>query len=149
MPLKNQLADDLKDAMRQREERRRNVLRMALSAVHNAEIAAGKELDDDAVLGVLSADAKRRRESISEFDKAGRRDLVDKEEAELAILTPYLPEQLSREEIVTAARRVIEQTGATSLKDIGKVMPALMQELRGRADGKAASEAVRELLSGS
>lgn len=149
MPLKNQLADDLKDAMRQREERRRNVLRMALSAVHNAEIAAGKELDDDAVLGVLSADAKRRRESISEFDKAGRRDLVDKEEAELAILTPYLPEQLSREEIVAAARRVIEQTGATSLKDIGKVMPALMQELRGRADGKAASEAVRELLSGS
>lgn len=149
MPLKNQLADDLKDAMRQREERRRNVLRMALSAIHNAEIAAGKELDDDAVLGVLSADAKRRRESISEFDKAGRRDLVDKEEAELAILTPYLPEQLSREEIVAAARRVIEQTGANSLKDIGKVMPPLMQELRGRADGKAASEAVRELLSGS
>ena len=149
MPLKNQLADDLKDAMRQREEQRRNVLRMALSAVHNAEIAAGKELDDEGVLGVLSADAKRRRESISEFDKAGRRDLVDKEVAELAILTPYLPEQLSREEIVAAARRIIEETGATSMKDIGKVMPALMQELRGRADGKAASEAVRELLSGS
>jgi hypothetical protein len=149
MPLKNQLADDLKDAMRQREERRRNVLRMALSAVHNAEIAAGKELDDDAVLGVLAADAKRRRESISEFDKAGRRDLVDQEAAELAILTPYLPEQLSHDEVVAAARRVIEQTGATSMKDIGKVMPVLMKELQGRADGKAASEAVRALLSGS
>lgn len=135
--------------MRQREELRRNVLRMTLSAVHNAEIAAGKELDDETVLGVLSTEAKRRRESISEFGKAGRRDLVEKEEAELAVLTPYLPEQLSQEEIVAAARRVIEQTGATGMKDLGKVMPALMQELRGRADGRAASDAVRELLSGS
>ena len=135
--------------MRQREELRRNVLRMTLSAVHNAEIAAGKELDDETVLGVLSTEAKRRRESISEFGKAGRRDLVEKEEAELAVLTPYLPQQLSHEEIVAAARRIIEQTGATSMKDLGKVMPTLMQELRGRADGRAASDAVRELLSGS
>ena len=149
MPLKDQLSNDLKDAMRQRDARRREVLRMALAAVHNAEIAAREELADDAVLAVLTTEAKRRRESIAEFGKAGRSDLVEKEEAELVILSAYLPEQLSRDEIVEAARRVIEQTGASGAKDIGKVMPALMQELRGRADGRAANEVVRELLSAS
>jgi uncharacterized protein YqeY len=146
MSLKDQLANDLKDAMRARDERRREVLRMAIAAVHNAEIAAGDALDDEAVLGVLGSEAKRRRESIAEFGKAGRTDLVEKEEGELEVLQTYLPEQLSREEIVAAAKRVIEQTGATSMKDLGKVMPALIQELRGRADGRAANEAVRELL---
>lgn len=149
MPLKDQLSNDLKDAMRQRDVRRREVLRMALAAVHNAEIAAREELADDAVLAVLTTEAKRRRESIAEFGKAGRSDLVEKEEAELVILSAYLPEQLSRDQIVEAARRVIEQTGASGPKDIGKVMPALMQELRGRADGRAANEVVRELLSAS
>jgi len=146
MPLKDQLANDLKDAMRARDERRRGVLRMAIAAVHNAEIAAGKELDDDGVIGVLTSEAKRRRESIAEFGKAGRADLVEKEEGELEVLAAYLPEQLSRDEIVVAAKRVIEQTGASGMKDLGKVMPALMQELRGRADGRTANEVVRELL---
>lgn len=149
MPLKDQLSNDLKDAMRQRDARRREVLRMALAAVHNAEIAAREELADDAVLAVLTTEAKRRRESIAEFGKAGRTDLVEKEEAELVILAAYLPEQLSRDAIVEVARRVIEQTGASGPKDIGKVMPVLMQELRGRADGRAANEVVRELLSAS
>lgn len=149
MPLKDQLSNDLKDAMRQRDVRRREVLRMALAAVHNAEIAAREELADDGVLGVLTTEAKRRRESIAEFGKAGRSDLVEKEEAELVILSAYLPEQLARDAIVEVARRVIEQTGASGPKDIGKVMPALMQELRGRADGRAANEVVRELLSAS
>lgn len=146
MALKEQLSNDLKDAMRARDARRREVLRMAIASLHNAEIAAGKELDDEGVLGVLSTEAKRRRESIAEFGKAGRSDLVEKEEGELEVLQAYLPEQLSRDEIVAAAKRIIEQTGAAGMSDLGKVMPALMQELRGRADGRAANEVVRELL---
>jgi uncharacterized protein YqeY len=149
MSLKEQLAADLKDAMRQRDERRRNALRLTIAALHNAEIAAGGELDEADAMGVLTTEAKRRRESIEEFRKAGREDLTEKEEAELAVLAPYLPEQLSREEIVQAARQVVDETGASGPGDIGKVMPVLMQQLRGRADGRQVNEVVRELLGGS
>jgi uncharacterized protein YqeY len=149
MPLQDQLSADLKDAMRERDDRRRDVLRYTLSQLHNAEIAHGGELDDQAAQAALLAEAKRRRESIEEFRKGGRQDLVKKEEAELAILAPYLPEQLSPDDILAAARKVIADTGATSPKDIGKVMPALMAEVRGRADGAQVSQIVRELLSGS
>ena len=149
MSLKEQLGEDLRDAMRQRDERRRDTIRLALSALHNAEIARGEELNDDGVLGVLAKEAKTRRESIEEFGKAGRQDLVDKESAELEILNGYLPQQLSREEIVEAAREAIQETGASSAKDIGRVMPVLMERLRGRADGRAVNEVVRELLAGS
>jgi uncharacterized protein YqeY len=149
MSIKQQLSDDLKDAMRKREDLRRDVLRFTLAALHNAEIAERKELDDDAALAVLTREAKRRKESIEEFGKGGRQDLVEKEEAELAILAVYLPEQLSREEIVQAARDAIAQTGATGLKELGKVMQPLMQQLRGRAGGKEVTDIVRELLGGS
>jgi uncharacterized protein YqeY len=148
MSLKQRLAADLQDAMRQREERRRDTLRMALAAIHNAEIEKRGELDDDAMLAVLSKESKTRRESIEEFKKGGRQDLVDKETAELEIISAYLPQQLSRDEIVEVARQVVQETGASGPKDIGKVMPALMQRLQGRADGRLASEVVRELLTG-
>ena len=146
MSFKERLADDLKEAMRERDERRRSVLRMTISALHNAEIAAGRELDEGDELAVLGKEAKQRRDSIEEFRKAGRQDIVDKEEAELAILTAYLPQQVSRDEIAEAARQVIQETGASGARDIGKVMPALMQRFRGRADGKDVNEVVRELL---
>ncbi|MEX1254205.1 MAG: GatB/YqeY domain-containing protein [Dehalococcoidia bacterium] len=149
MSLKERLAADLYHAMRQREELRRDTLRMTLAAVHNAEIEARAQLDDEAILNVLSKEAKMRRESIEEFKKGGRQDLVDKETAELEIISAYLPQQLSRDEIVEVARQVVQETGASGQKDIGKVMPALMQRLQGRADGRIASEVVRELLSGS
>ena len=149
MPLNEQIAADLKDAMRQRDGRRRDVLRLTLAAPHNAEIAAHDALDEAAVAEVLAREAKRRRESIKEFGKAGRQDLVEKEEAELAVLSPYLPAQLSREEITEATRRVIQETGASGSKDLGKVMSALMQQFRGRADGGTVNEVVRELLAGS
>ena len=110
MSLKEQLAADLKDAIRQRDERRRNVLRLTLAALHNAEIAARQELDEPAALSVLTKEAKQRRESIEEFRKAGRQDLIEKEEPELAILAAYQPQQLSREEIVQAVRKAIEET---------------------------------------
>jgi len=146
MPIKDQLADDLKDAMRAQDALRRDVLRMAIAAVHNAEIAAGAALEDDGVTNVLGGEAKRRRESIEEFRNAGREDLAVKEEAELAVLAAYLPEQVGRDAIVQAAQRIIAETGASGPRDIGKVMPALMKELRGRVDGREANEVVRELL---
>ncbi len=149
MSLKAQLASDLKDAMRQRDERRRDVLRFTLAALQNAEIAAREELDEPAAMAVLAKEAKRRRESIEEFRKADRQDLVTKEEAELAVLAPYLPEQLSREEIAEAARDAIQEAGATGPKEMGKVMSLLMPRLRGRADGRQVSEVVQELLAGS
>lgn len=149
MPLNEQIAADLKDAMRQRDARRRDVLRFTLAALHNAEIAARGALDEAAVAEVLAREAKRRRESIEEFGKAGRQDLVEKEEAELAVLSPYLPTQLSRDEITEAARQVIQETGASGPSDLGKVMSPLMQQFRGRADGRAVNEVVRELLAGS
>jgi uncharacterized protein len=150
MSLKEQLTADLKEALLARDDRRRDVLRMTLSALHNAEISAGgEELEDDGVLAVVAKEAKQRRESIEEFGKAGRQDLVEKEQAELAILTPYLPEQLSRDEIVSIAREVIKETGASDMKDMGKVMSAIMGRLRGRADGREVNAVVRELLSDS
>lgn len=135
--------------MRQQDVRRREVLRMALAALRNAEIAAGRALEDPEALDVLAKEAKRRQESIEEFRKAGRQDRVEQEEAELAVLTAYLPKQLTREEIEQVARAVIEQTGASGPRDIGKVMPVLMQQLRGRADGREVNAVVRELLASS
>jgi len=149
MALRDQLAADLADAMRQRDAIRRDVLRYTIAAVKNAEIEAGSALDDDAVVAVLVREAKRRRESIDEFRKANRTDLVDKEEAEAAILASYLPEAVSRDEIVAAAREVIAATGATGPRELGKVMPVLMQRFAGRADGREVNEVVRELLEGS
>lgn len=146
MPLKEQLNADLRDAMRQGEQVRRDTLRLALAALHNAQIAAGKELTDDDVLAVLAKEAKQRRESIAEFSKANRTDLVDIEEAELAVLSLYLPAAVSRQEIVEAAQRVVQELGASGAKDIGKVMPVLMQQFRGKADGRDINEVVRELL---
>jgi len=147
MSLKEQLQADLKDALRQRDALRREVLRLTLAALHNAEIAAGGGLDEGAGLGVLAREAKRRGESIEEFGKAGRQDLVEKEEAELAVLSAYLPQRLSREEIEAAARRTIQESGASGPKDIGKVMPVLMRQLQGRADGREVNEVVRQLLA--
>jgi uncharacterized protein YqeY len=145
--LKQKLNDDLHEAMRARDETRKSTLRMAIAALHNAEIAAGKELDDPATINVLAREAKQRRESIEEFKKGNRQDLVDKEQAELDILITYLPQQLSRDEIVAAVRRAIEQTGATGPRDKGKVMPVIMAELRGRADGAEINAVVTDLLA--
>ena len=149
MSLKAQLTSDLKDAMRQHDDRRRDVLRFTLAALQNAEIATREELDEPAAMAVLAKEAKQRRDSIEEFRKADRQDLVTKEEAELAVLKPYLPEQLSREEIAQAAREAIQEAGASGPQEMGKVMAVLMPRLRGRADGRQVSEVVQELLAGS
>ena len=149
MPLKERLNSDLRDAMRSGEEHRKSALRLALAALHNAEIEAGGELDDGAVLSVLAKEAKQRRESIEEFRKGDRGDLVARDQAQLAVIEPYLPPQMTREEIAEAARAVIAEVGARGAGDKGKVMPVLVSRLRGRADGREINAVVTEILTGS
>ncbi|GAB4322830.1 MAG: hypothetical protein Kow0010_03790 [Dehalococcoidia bacterium] len=146
--LKDTLQEDLKQAMRARDETRKSTVRMLIAAVKNAEIAAGKPLSDEEVVGVLQKQAKQRRESITEFEKGNRQDLVQRERAELELIEAYLPAQADPAEIEAAARKLIADTGATGPRDIGKVMPSLMKQFAGRADGKQISEIVRGLLAG-
>ncbi len=149
MSLKERLNSDLRDAMRSGDEHRKSALRLALAALHNAEIEAGGELDESAILGVLAKEAKQRRESIDEFRKGDREDLVAREQAQLAVIEPYLPQQMTREEIAEAARAVIAEVGARGAGDKGKVMPVLINQLRGRADGRDINAVVTELLAAS
>jgi len=151
MSLKEQLQRDLQDAMRKGDEVRKSTLRMLISAIGSAEVAGSerKELSDDQVIGVIGKQVKQRKESIDEFQKANRQDLVDRETAELGVLEEYMPEQMSREEIEAEARTVIEEVGAAGPSDKGKVMSALMPRLAGKAEGREINEVVTGLLAGS
>ncbi len=146
MPLKTQLNDELKDAMRSGDVTRRSTIRFVLSAIHNEEIAKQTELDDEGILAVLSRQAQQRRESIDAFEKADRQDLVDKEKAELEIILPYLPKQLSADEIKELAGQAISEIGAAGPGDMGKVMSQVMPKVKGRAEGKQVSSIVSDLL---
>jgi uncharacterized protein YqeY len=144
--LKDTIQADLADAMRNREEVRKSTLRMLIAAIKNTEIDQGKALDDDAVITVIQKQVKQRRESMVEFEKGNRMDLVERESAEAKVLEAYLPEQASPDEIEAAVRKVIAETGAAGPRDIGKVMPVLTKQFAGRADGRAINEVVRRLL---
>ena len=147
--MQDRLFSDLKEAMKKGDKLRQSVIRLTRAEIQNAEKAKGEPLDDPGVIEILSREAKKRRESIAEFSKGNRQDLVDKEEAELAILLEYLPPQMPREEVVAAARSVIEELGAQGPGDKGKVMGKLMPQLKGKAEGRLVSEVVAELLVGS
>ena len=147
MELTERLNGDLRQAMRDRDEIRRTTLRLLLSALHNAEIARQKPLDEAAAQDVLRTQIKQRREAIEQFRQGGRADLAAKEEQELAILMQYMPRQLERDEIVAEVRRVIDEVGAVGPADTRKVMPVLMARLRNQAEGRVVSEVVRELLA--
>lgn len=148
MGLKQRLQEDLKEALRARDEHRKAVIRMSLAAITNAEVEHGGELDDGGVAAVLQKEARRREETIAELREANRPDLLAVEEAQLAILEQYLPRLMSREEIAQEARQVIAETGATGVGQLGAVMRQLMPRLKGRADGSVVNQVVRELLSG-
>ncbi|MBI2625652.1 GatB/YqeY domain-containing protein, partial [Candidatus Parcubacteria bacterium] len=138
-------------ALRRQDRAVVSVLRLLAAAVHNEEIAKGRQqsgLEDGGVLDVVSREAKRRRESIEAYEKGGRADLVEQERAELAILYHYLPEQLDLRALEQLVRATIAETSAMSVKDLGKVMAALRPRIVGRADGSAAAELVRKLLAG-
>jgi uncharacterized protein YqeY len=148
MSLKDRLAEDLKEAVRQRDERRKSTIRLVRADITNAEIERGGELGDDEVLAIIAKQARQRRESVTEFARAGRQDLVDQEEEELQILLNYLPAQMSRDEIEIAARQIIADVGATSRAQMGEVMRRLMSQLKGKADGSLVNRVVREILTG-
>jgi len=149
MTLQEKLRADLKRAMKGRDNKRRSLIRLVLAGVKNAEIDKGAPLDDSGAIDIISREVKQHRESIAEFSKGNRADLVAKEEDELAMLLEYLPPQMSREEIAEAARKVIEQVGARGPGDKGKVMSQLMPQLKGKAEGREISDVVSELLAGS
>lgn len=150
MTLKQRLAEDMKAAMRAREEGRLRLetIRMVQAAVKNAEIERRRELTDDEVLSVIARELKQRQEALSEFQRGGRQDLVDRTQAEMAVLKEYLPQQLTAGEVRRLAREAIEETGARGPQDMGKVMQVLMPRVRGRADGREVNQIVRELLGG-
>lgn len=148
MTLEEQLLADMKEAMKAREagKTRLSVIRMARAALKNAEIARGHKLSEPEVIEVLAHEVKERQDSIPEFARGGRDDLVTKLEEEIRILKAYLPAQLSEEEIRRLARETIARVGAAGPRDLGKVMGALMPETKGRADGRLVNQIVRELL---
>ena len=145
--LRQKLSDDLKQAMRGGDKVRRLVIRLVMAAIRNAEISKQADLDDADILGIIAKEVRQRRESIEAFKQGNRHDLVAKEEAELTILNEYLPKQMTHEEIILAARRVIEEVGAQGPGDKGKVMPQLITQLKGKADGREINAVVTELLT--
>ncbi len=146
MLLRDRLTEEMKDAMKAKDELRLSTIRLVRSAVRNKEIDLKREMDDQEVIETISSLVKQRRESIRLFTEAGRDDLVAKEEKELAILLSFLPQQLSREEVAELVVKVVAECGAQGVKDMGKVMKALMPHVAGRADGKMVSEVVKEKL---
>jgi len=146
MLTKAQLESALKDALRAGDDLRKNTLRLALSAIRLAEVEKGASLDESALLAVLQKEVKSRRESIADAQRANRLDLVSAAEAEIVVLETYLPHPLSPAELEILARQVIQEVGATSLREMGQVMKVLIPKLQGRATGDQASQAVRKLL---
>ena len=145
--LKQKLADDIKQAMRGGDKLRVSVIRLVMAAIKNAEIARRNTPDDSDILGIIAKEVRQRQESIDAFKLGNRGDLVAKEEAEMAILQEYLPRQMTRDEIVAEARRVITEVGAQGPGDKAKVMPRLIAQLKGKADGREINAVVTDLLA--
>ncbi len=146
MSVRDSLQTDLKASLRHGDKVKSGVIRFIMSNVHNAEIAQQREFGDEDITGVIGKLAKSCRESIEAFEKGKRPDLVAEEKAQLAVIEIYLPEQLSHDEIVALARKVIEEVGATGRSDMGKVMGKLMPMVKGKADGKEVNAVIMELL---
>jgi len=146
MSLQEKINTDLKAAMRARDELRMLVLRSLLSSMNYAEIAKQKKLDDGGVIEVIGREIKQRRESIEAYEKGNRKDLADKEKAEMAVLQEYMPAQMGRDEIVSIVKAVIAEVGAKGPGDKGKVMQKLMPQVKGKADGSEVNNIVTELL---
>ena len=144
--IKQKLNDDLKKAIKDRDKLKCSTIRLLIAAIQNAEIAKRTPLEEADLLGIIAKEVRQHKESIDAFKQGNRQDLIDKEEAELAILQRYLPEQISREEIIAAARKVIDEVGAQGPQDKGKVMSQLMPQLKGKADGREINVVVTELL---
>ncbi len=147
MQFKEKAEQELVLAAKAKDKIRLSALRMLKSGLHNREIDLKRELNETEFLQLLSSMVKQRKDSIEQFEKGGRVDLVEKEQAELKVIEEFLPSQMSEADIDAAIAEVIRETGATSARDMGKVMKALMPKVTGKADGKAVGEKVKALLS--
>ena len=144
--LRETLDSDLKQAMRNKEALKRTVLRTMLSEIRNAEINSQATLDDEGIISVLTKQVQQRKDSVEAYEAANRQDLVEKETAEINIISVYLPEQLPQEEVERIIEDVISQSGSSSLDDMGKVMGLVMPQVKGRADGKIVNAIVTKKL---
>ena len=147
MGLEERLLEDMKTGMKSGDKLAVETLRMLRSQIKNASIAKGEDLSEDDVIGVLSKEAKKRKESLALFKEGGRKDLVEKEQKELDLITSYLPEALSDDELLGIVQNAIDESGAEGLRDMGKVMGLVMPKVKGRADGKMVQELVEKKLS--
>ncbi|AKA70653.1 GatB/YqeY domain-containing protein [Clostridium scatologenes] len=147
MSLKERLQEDWKQALKAKEKSKAETISMARAAVLQVEKTDGNKLSDEQVIEVLAKEVKQRREAILEFQKGNRQDLVDKANEEIEILLGYLPQQLSEEEISEIVRQAVDEVGAGSIKDMGKVMALIMPKTKGRADGKLVSQIVKQYLN--
>ena len=147
MSLLERLNNDMKQAMKNKEKDKLSVIRMVKSALQNEAIKLGKTLTEDEELTVLSRELKQRKDSLQEFEKAGRTDLVDKVKEEITVLELYIPKQLSEEELVQIVKETIAEVGASSKADMGKVMGAIMPKVKGKADGSLVNKLVQQHLS--
>ena len=147
MSLREQINQDLKEAMKAKDTKKRDALRLLTSAFKQVEVDERKELSDDDVIKIIQKQVKSRNESATQYKEAGREDLMQQELEEIAYFEPYLPKQLSDEELASAVKSIIEKVGATSMKDMGKVMGAASKELAGKADGRRINECVKKILA--
>ncbi|MNW29462.1 hypothetical protein SAMN04488542_102117 [Fontibacillus panacisegetis] len=146
MNLSERLNEDMKQAMKSQDKFKLSTIRMIRATIKNLEIDLKRTLNDNEVLDILSREIKQRKDALQEFEKAGREDLASNAKAEAEIIAGYLPEQLTEEEIKVIVQQTIQETGASSKADIGKVMSALMPKVKGRADGKLVNQAVQQQL---
>ena len=145
--LKEKLMADLKQSMKEKEILRKNVVQMIRAAILQVEKDKQVELDDNQIIDIIAKESKKRKDSLADYEKSGRKDLIDQIKAEIEIISVYLPKQLSKEEITDIVKDVIAETGATSIKDMGKVMKSAKEKMGASADGKTINEVVRELLN--
>ena len=145
--LKEKLMQDFKDAMRDKDELKKNTVMMIRAAILQVEKDTQKELDDNSITEIIAKELKKRKDSLEEIQKTDRQDMIDQVNSEIAIIKAYLPEELSEEELTSIINETIAEVGATSMKDMGKVMQAAKAKTTGRADGKTINEIVKKLLA--
>ncbi len=146
MSLKEQLSNDLKEAMKEKDQLKKNVITMVRADIKQVEVDKRIDLEDDGIIEIIAKQVKQRRDAQEEFEKGGRQDLVEQAQQEIQLLMKYLPAQMSEDEIEKLVKDTILEIGAQSMKDMGKVMVALMPKTRGKADGKLVNEIVKKCL---
>ncbi len=146
MSLKERLLEDMKSAMKDKDTIKKNTVQMARAAILQVEKDNKVTLDDDGILDIIGKEVKRRRDVLPDYEKSGRQDLIDDLKAEIEVLLQYLPEQLTEEELEVIVRQAVQDTGATSVKDMGKIMQEVMPKVKGRADGKMINGIVKKII---